>query len=212
MIEPTVNSGRDSAVSEDKLGTSAKLSSVLVGWLSTDVMPHEPHVRGWLRRSGVSRAESDDIIQEAYSCIARSANPEVIRSGRAYFFTTVRCIVLEHLRRQRVVRFINVAEIDRLDIVDDGISAERALAARQELALVWRLIDTLPERTRRILLLRRVEGLSQREVAQTVGVSENVVEHQLSRGLKMLMSMLAAPSPKRPKAGRTDEDEFPRGG
>src|SRR3546814_2314206 len=74
-----------------------------------------------------------------------------IRSGRAYFFTAARSIVLMRLRRARIVSIESVTEIESLNIVGDEPSPERIAAGRRELDRVRRLIEGLPESCRRIL-------------------------------------------------------------
>src|SRR3546814_10386087 len=69
-----------------------------------------------------------------------------IRSGRAYFFTDARSIVLMRLRRARIVSIESVTEIESLHIVGDEPSPERIAAGRRELDRVRRLIEGLPER------------------------------------------------------------------
>jgi RNA polymerase sigma-70 factor (ECF subfamily) len=54
-----------------------------------------------------------------------------------------------------------------------------------------KIVATLPERSRRIFEMRRVLGLSQKEIARQLGVSENVVENEAARGLKAVLAGLA---------------------
>jgi RNA polymerase sigma-70 factor (ECF subfamily) len=54
------------------------------------------------------------------------------------------------------------------------------------------MIDTLPPRCREVVRLRRIEGLSQRETAERLGLSENVVEKEIRRGEQAVMTYRAA--------------------
>lgn len=147
-------------------------------------------MRGWLRAS--LRIENpDDVIQEAYARMYAHGRFDDIASGRAWFFTIARNIVLKQMRRDRVVRIEAVAEIDALGIVDYEPSAERAVSGRQELARVQRLIEALPERCRLVFLMRKVDGLPQREIAARLRISENVVEKEAARGLRLILQGLA---------------------
>ncbi len=62
-------------------------------------------------------------------------------------------------------------------------------------AAIWRLVGKLiaglPERCRRVFELRRVHGLPQRDVAEQLGLTENVVEQQSIRGLRLILKALA---------------------
>src|SRR3546814_4497698 len=82
-------------------------------------------------------------------------------------------------------------EHESLDIVGDEPSPGRIAAGRRELDRVRRLIEGLPVRCRRIFELRKIEGLSQREVAQRLGVAEHVVENDVTKGLKLILQELA---------------------
>lgn len=161
-----------------------------MAWVGSEILPHERDVRAWLRRT-LDPGDVEDVVQEAYCQIARLDRVEHIRSGRAYFFTTTRNIVLMQLRRARVVRIDSVTEIDSLNIVGDEPSPERITAGRRELERVRRLIEGLPDRCRKIFELRKIEGLPQREVARRLGVSEHIVENDVGKGLKLILEAIA---------------------
>ncbi|MDB5582303.1 MAG: polymerase, sigma-24 subunit, subfamily [Bradyrhizobium sp.] len=161
-----------------------------MAWVGSEVLPHERDVRNWLRRS-VDPSDLEDVIQEAYCRLSTLDTIDHIQSGRAYLFTTARNVVLERLRRARIVSIEAVTEIDALGILVDEPSPERIAAGRRELARVKRLIDALPDRCRRILELRKIDGLPQREVALAMSIPEYTVEYEVSRGLKLIMKAIA---------------------
>jgi len=162
----------------------------IMNWVGSDVLPHEADVRAWLRRT-LNPRDLEDVIQEAYCRISSLADVSHIRSGRAYLFTTARAVVLERLRRARIVSIETVTEIDALDIVHDEPSPERIAAGRRELARVKRLIEALPERCRKIFELRKIHGLSQCEVAHEMGVPEYTVENDVAKGLRLILKAIA---------------------
>lgn len=171
----------------------------VIAWIAREVLPHEGDVRKWIRRFGAQGVDEDDVIQEVYSRLATLAGGGEVRSARAYFFTAARNIILEQLRRERIVRIDNVAEMDRLGVVDEEPSPERVFSGREELARVQRLIGALPERCRLIFTMRKVQGLSQKEIAYRMGVTENVVEKQVVKGLRLILDGLSrAGAPARP--------------
>jgi RNA polymerase sigma-70 factor (ECF subfamily) len=163
----------------------------IVAWVGGQVLPHEADVRAWLRRRLPSAAAVDDVVQEAYCRIAALDDVTHIVSGRAYFFRAASSIVIDQMRRARVVHLDSVAEMDELNVVDDEPSPERVVAGRRDLARVKALIEGLPDRCRAIFELRRIHGLSQKSVAEQLGVTENVVEQQSIRGMKLIMKALA---------------------
>ena len=181
-----------------------------MAWVGSEILPHEADVRAWLRRT-LNPEDLEDVIQETYCQIASLNDVGHIRSGRAYFFTAARSNVLMRLRRQRIVSVESVTEIDSLNIVGDEPSPERVAAGRRELARVRKLIEGLPDRCRRIFELRKIEGLSQRDVAQTLGISEHIVENDVGKGLKLILQAIADGEQTPEQAmTRTGQDERSR--
>lgn len=166
----------------------------IVDWVAREIFPHEADVRAWLRRSSLRTSEEDDVIQEAYCRLLAVKSAADIRQPRAYFFTVARSIVLETFRRARVVRIDAAAEVAMLDSVDPAAPAEQTISDRQELQRVEAGLAKLPNRCREIFLLRRIHGLSQREVAIRLNISENVVGKQTARALDLLLQALSDPA------------------
>jgi len=169
----------------------AQFREEIIAWVGSQVLPHEADVRAWLRRRGLPADQIDDAVQEAYCRIAALDQVGHIASGRKYLFETARNIVLEQIRRARIVRIDTVMEIELHAIEEDELSPERIASSRRELQRVGNLIAALPERCRRIFELRRINGIPQREIARMLGVTENVVEAQAVRGLKLILKALA---------------------
>src|SRR3546814_9661251 len=86
----------------------------------------------WLSRRLGAGLEVDDVVQEAYAVLVELPDVAHIREPRAYLFTTARSVVLQHVRRSRIVAIEAVAEIDRLDIEHDERSPDRHAMAGQE--------------------------------------------------------------------------------
>jgi RNA polymerase sigma-70 factor (ECF subfamily) len=155
-------------------------------WLAHHVLPHEPALRQWLRRRMRLDLEIDDVVQETYAKLATVESVAHILNPKAYLFQTARSILLQEVRRSRIVAIEAVSALDPQEIADDAPRADAQAEARDEWRQVSQVIDELPEKCRQVFLLRRLYGLSQREVAQRLGISENTVEKQVGRGIRHL--------------------------
>ncbi|HMA50146.1 MAG TPA: sigma-70 family RNA polymerase sigma factor [Magnetospirillaceae bacterium] len=153
-------------------------------------MPHEPAVRRWLARSRVPSDQIDDFIQEAYCKLSALPSVEHIQRPDAYFFQTVRSLVTEKIRQARIVSIETFTEIDSLPVLSDDPSPERIVAARRELAEVLRLIGELPVRCRQVVQLRKIEGLSQKEISLRLGITETMVENDVVKGMRLISGAL----------------------
>ncbi|MBJ7440289.1 MAG: sigma-70 family RNA polymerase sigma factor [Sphingopyxis sp.] len=158
-------------------------------WLATHVLPHEPSVRAWLHRTTpMSDADIDDVVQESYAVLAKLERVDSIRDPRNYLFQVAKSVFLQNLRRSQVVRIESVADMAELQIVDDAPSPEKHALGLRELRRVEAAIESMPTQVRRVVWLRRVEGLSQRETAEEMGLAEHTIEKHMARGIKYLLS------------------------
>jgi RNA polymerase sigma-70 factor (ECF subfamily) len=104
---------------------------------------------------------------------------------------------LNRLRRRRLVRFVGLAsgpgteegEPPPLDPPDPSPDPAAALAARRRWQAVRRAVAGLPANQRAVLVLVRFEGLSYRQTAETLGITEGAVESRLVRAMRRLSAI-----------------------
>ena len=176
------------------MSRSVGISAERASWLAEQILPHEAALRASLRRLVRAQFDIDDVVQESYAVVAALDDVSHVRHPRAYLFSVARSVVLQQLRRSRVVSIEAVAEIDLLDITHDDCSPERHAVAGQALRRVGELLAGLPRRRREAFVMRKLEGLSQREIAQRMGISENTVEKHIGKCLKHLLQAFAQDS------------------
>lgn len=155
-------------------------------WLAIHALPHESALRRWLGSRSIAGLDIDDIIQETYAVLARRDDLEQVRNPRAYMFRVAYTLILNEVRRAKVVSIEVRGDLDQLEVALDTPSPEQIVIDRDDLRSLAKFIDELPSRPRRVFTLRRVRGLSQREVAQTLGLSENTVEKYMTQALRRL--------------------------
>ncbi len=155
-------------------------------WFLRNILPHEPALRSWLGRGHPAGLEVDDIIQEAYAVLADLDTVEGIRNPRAYLFQIARSVISRHVRRARVVSIHAIEDFPHLDHPDDRPSPEDVAIDRDQLGRLAKAISAMPAKAQEAFVMRRIEGLSQREISTRMAISENTVEKHISRGLKFL--------------------------
>lgn len=166
--------------------------SVSLQWMSQHILPLEAEVRGWLglHARTLSKADVDDVIQEAYARIWK-AGIHTITQPRAYFYTAVRNLLCEQARRARIVPMERMGEIDSLRIISAEPGPDQRANARQELAQLLAAMAELPPQCRRAFQLRKLDGLSQRDVAAAMGIAEKTVEKHLMKALLRIADAMA---------------------
>ncbi|HET8897911.1 MAG TPA: RNA polymerase sigma factor [Rhodanobacteraceae bacterium] len=166
-------------------------------WLADHVLPVEPSLRRWLARRLSVRQDCDDVIQETYAILAGLADVSHIRQPETYVYQVAKSVVLQQLRRAQVVSIEAVADIEREAGVESGSCPLRALSSHQELSWIASLIERLPDKSRKVFILRRVEGYSQREIAAQLEISESTVEKHVGKALRKLMDWMQHDDPVR---------------
>lgn len=131
----------------------------------------------------------DDVVQETYAKLATLSTVDHITNPRAYFFRAALSVVITEVRKAPVVSFESMTEIERLSIESNEVPIDTQAEERQELRMVATAIAQLPVKCREVFILRKVHGLSQRETAQHLGISESTVEKHVGRGTRHLMNI-----------------------
>jgi RNA polymerase sigma-70 factor (ECF subfamily) len=177
--------------------------SQLGRWFAEEVLPHEPALRGWLRNRFPTLADADDLVQESYSRLLRARETGSIACAKAFLFVTARNLALNQLRHLRHERPQGVAEIDSSGVLDESAAIPESVARAEDLQLLIHAIQSLPERCRQIMTLRKIYGLSQKEVAAKLAISEHTVEAQGAIGLRKCIEYFRRHGYGNRSAGRT---------
>jgi len=110
---------------------------------------------------------------------------EHIERPEIYFFAMAKNLMVRMRRRAKVVPIDTVGTIQDT-IIDDVPSPEATVAGLLAMDRLKGLLADLPERCRRIVEMRKFDGLSQREIAATLGVTESIVENDVQLGVRQL--------------------------
>lgn len=163
-------------------------------WFVEEVLPLEASLVRLLRRYARRAEDVPDLRQEVYTRVYESAKVDGLpdTSTPAYVYRAARNLLIDQARRAKVVSFDLVADLDDLpEAPRDEWSPERNVLARAELALLERALHALAPRCREVVVLRRIEGLSQKEIAARLGIAEGTVEKQVAVGMRALAVSLA---------------------
>jgi RNA polymerase sigma factor (sigma-70 family) len=142
------------------------------------------------------RAEAEDVAQETMLRLWRVApdwrQGEAKVTTWAYRVATNLCTDRLRARRRRG----RTALDDAPEVADPAMSAVDRLAETDRMAALQAALEQLPERQRQAVVLRHIEGLSNPEIAEIMGLGVEAVESLTARGKRALSAILA---------GRKDE-------
>jgi RNA polymerase sigma-70 factor (sigma-E family) len=132
------------------------------------------------------RASAEDLVQTALLRTALRWGSIRSDDPTAYVKTAMARLQVNRatrlLRRERVV-----------DVVPERPAAGDAVAQVDERSAMWQALATLPRRQRAVLVLRYYEQLSEREIAEVLGVSPGTVKSTASKALASLRSRVDVP-------------------
>ncbi len=152
-------------------------------WFTQQVLPHEPALRAYLHGLAAP-ADLDDLVQETYARLLRARARGPVSHPRGLLFATARNAARDLFRRRAAANTFPIAEIDGSRVFDPAPGVAETVCRRQETDLLAAAIAELPPRCREILVLRKFENLSHREIAARLGIAEHTVEAQLTKALR----------------------------
>lgn len=160
-------------------------------WFHVHLLPHEGMLRKWLRGLFPRGCEIDDIVQESYVRVLRAHQTREISSPKAFLFSTARHLAIDTFRQKHHQPTNSLAVIDSDSVLDESRGTPESIIYTEESKLLHAAIESLPRRCREIFILRKIHGLSQREIAARLGISLNSVSAQMTIGLRKCMVHLA---------------------
>jgi RNA polymerase sigma-70 factor (ECF subfamily) len=156
------------------------------------VVEYQDRVLGLCRRMLGNSGEAEEAAQEVFVKVYGKAG-KLQPKGRLYTWlyrvATNHCLNI--LRRRRIVRFIPLVRdseegAEEMDPVDGGADPLRVVEARERWRETERGIADLPDGQRAVLVLAKFEGLSYREIAEVLEITEGAVESRLFRAMQSL--------------------------
>jgi RNA polymerase sigma-70 factor (ECF subfamily) len=159
-------------------------------WFIEQVLPLEPVLLAAARKLVDDADAAGDLVQEAFVRVLASEGWARIEAPRPYMLRMMRNLAIERLRRARVARFDQLSQLEGFEIPDEAPDAYRVLVGRQQMAALNAVLKRLPERCRRVFVMRRIEDHSPGEIARRLGVSVSTLEKRLARAHLLIAQAL----------------------
>ena len=145
---------------------------------------------GIVVRKGVPVDEADELVQEAFLKLERYERENEVRSREAFVVTAAVNMAIDRSRRASLKSNVSMDRVDFDSMAGDEVTQDEAMVSRARLQHLEAGIATLPQRTQRLLLARRLDGLGFKEIAAQEGLSVSAVEKQVARATLTLMKWM----------------------
>ncbi|UAA37990.1 RNA polymerase sigma factor [Paraneptunicella aestuarii] len=149
--------------------------------------------RTQLRRavSGIVRSDDiDDIVQETFIKSYEADLKQDIKYERTYMLRTARNLALNHVSRACERSNVSMEECGEFDTNLMGAHLETLFESKERFFHFCRATDMLSNEVKRVFILKKVYGLSQKEIADHLGISESMVEKHVAKGLQKCSNIL----------------------
>jgi len=170
-------------------GTSMSASG-LEEWFVREVLPLEAALMQFLRRSLRNKDDADDVCQDVYALVCEAAQQKQPHPVKPFVFTVARNLLINRVRRDQIVSIEAVADLDVFNLASEEPGPDRSVIARDMLRKLQIALNRLPPRCREAVVLKRIEGLSRREIASRMDITEQTVADYVAHGMRVLADTL----------------------
>ncbi|HSZ10946.1 MAG TPA: sigma-70 family RNA polymerase sigma factor [Rhizomicrobium sp.] len=183
----------------DQRRTGAGMTaSAVQDWFIREVLPLEAALMQFLQQNWRNKADLSDMRQDIYIQVFDAARKQIPQNTKAFVFQTARHLLIDRIRRNHVIAFEAVPDIEVLgEASAETAGPERNVIARDELRRLQAALDRLPPRCREAVILGRIEGMPGRAIAAHMGISEQAVSVHLANGIRALVNEIYGEEPGR---------------
>jgi RNA polymerase sigma-70 factor (ECF subfamily) len=150
---------------------------------------YKGNILGFINKSLPQEEDAEGIVQDVFVKLWTNRDKlDPSKSLNAFLYTVARNELYGHLRKTLTKRkYLEELYFSSNDLVDD---TQKEMEFNELKNTVAGLIKALPEKRRAIFILSREEGLTYKEIAAQLGVSENTVDTQIRKALSFLKEKL----------------------
>ena len=135
-------------------------------------------------------AEAEEVLQEASLKVWSCLYSVDIDAQKPYWFRTARNIAVSRLRHEKVHREA-IHLLEPLEQIRSVADTAQSHETEESQALLLEAINQLPPACRNVFVFRKIEGYSQKEIAEKLGVSVNTVENHISNGMRFCRQFIS---------------------
>jgi len=168
---------------------AAKMSTILDVYLE-----NEAALKRFLRRFIKTREDVDDLAQECFLRAFAAESDHSIKSPKAFLYTVAKNLALNELARRANAAVESLGDSNDQDVLEDEsrVAVDDEVDGRERIRQLARAIASLPPQCSKVFILRKMQGLSHKEIASRLNISVRTVENHIALGLLRCKAYLRA--------------------
>ena len=144
---------------------------------------HESAIKRFIGKFLPRPNDIEDVSQEAFLKAFVAEKKHAIDQPKSFLFRVARNVALSHLRQKSRHPTDQIEDFESSDVVATECSSEDQVIAHQQLGIRCDAVADLTPQVRRVYLMRKVYGMSHKEIAERMGITRSTVEKHLTKGM-----------------------------
>ncbi len=132
----------------------------------------------------VKKDDIEDIVQETFVKSFEAELKQEIKYERTYMLKTARNLALNHVSKASERQNESLDDMASLPAHLRSMKLEKQVESKERFLHFCKATDTLSVEVKRVFLLKKVYGLSQKEIADYLGLSQSTIEKHVAKGLQ----------------------------
>lgn len=206
---PNDNDDISSASAEDALSAKDKRPPGRSSGILQAFLQNQASLRNYISRFMVSAHEIDDVSQETFLRAYKAEQKTIIEQPKAFLFRVAKNMMLSEFSNKTRKMIDYVEDFEQSSLYSGEDKLEDSVIAQQKLGVYCEAIASLPPKCRQVILMKKVYGLSYKEIARRLGVTVSAVEKQLIKGGKRCEQIMSERYPEQDPGELTEAPEAP---
>jgi len=175
--------------------------------ITEEFIKHRTFLKRFLTRFLSQPQDIDDVLQDTYLKAYRAERERVIHTPKAFLFRVARNAALKENERKSRQIVESIEDFDGSGVIYNENAVENQAEARQRLRLFCDSVLEMSPQVRRAFLMRKVYGLSYKDIAVQLSLSISTVEKHVAKGLVVCSAYMerAEQASSSPAAGADKE-------
>jgi len=160
-------------------------------------------LRKFISRYMISPQDIDDVSQETFLRAFKAEKTKQIEQPKAFLFKIAKNLILSEFSRKTKKVTDYIEDYSDEESLFNGDELESEMIALQKLGIYCEALVALPTQCRRVIIMKKVYGMKNKDIAIRLDISISTVEKHLSKGIRQSASMLAS----RYESSKTDNNQ-----
>lgn len=148
-------------------------------------------LRNFISRYVISSHDIEDVTQETFLRAYKAEKEKEIEHPKAFLFRIAKNLVLSEFSRKANKVTDYIEDYENTDDILNGENLESNVMAQQKLGIYCEAVASLPKQCRKVVIMKKVYGMQNKEIARRLELSVSTVEKHLTKGIRQLHSTIS---------------------